>query len=59
MREFLTAVDASLNEKKGFNYASVNTDLLRRVIWRATDREIVDLVHELLWQPWGAESDFH
>jgi CubicO group peptidase (beta-lactamase class C family) len=59
MREFLTAFDALLNEEKGFNYASVNTDLLGRVIWRAIDRKLVYLVQELIQQSLGAESDFH
>ncbi|KAK5126986.1 hypothetical protein LTR85_008345 [Meristemomyces frigidus] len=41
----------------GFNYASLNTDLLGWALERATGKKLADLISELLWQPMGAESD--
>jgi CubicO group peptidase (beta-lactamase class C family) len=57
MHELLATVEADIDEKKGFNYTSVNTDLLGWAIERATNRKLVDLVQELLWQPLRAEND--
>nr|POF13000.1 6-aminohexanoate-dimer hydrolase [Quercus suber] len=39
----------------GFEYASLNTDMLGVVLERATGRRFADLVSELLWKPLGAE----
>ncbi|KAK5117608.1 hypothetical protein LTR62_005030 [Meristemomyces frigidus] len=57
LHEFLQHVDAEMDEGKGFNYCSVNTDLLGWVIERATKRKLSQLISELLWEPMGASSD--
>jgi CubicO group peptidase (beta-lactamase class C family) len=38
-----------------FNYASINTEILGRVLIRATGKSIAQLTEEWLWQPMGAE----
>ena len=38
-----------------FNYASINTEILGRVLIRATGKSIAQLTQEWLWQPMGAE----
>jgi CubicO group peptidase (beta-lactamase class C family) len=38
-----------------FNYASINTEILGRVLIRATGKSIAHLTEEWLWQPMGAE----
>lgn len=42
-----------------FEYVSVNTDLIGWVLERASggQRSLAGLVHELLWEPMGAESE--
>jgi CubicO group peptidase (beta-lactamase class C family) len=57
LHDFLTSVEADKDEKKGFNYSSVNTDLLGWAIERATGQSLAELVQVLLWQPLGAEND--
>ncbi|KAK4560780.1 hypothetical protein LTR86_005359 [Recurvomyces mirabilis] len=57
LREFLQHVEAPVDETKGFNYCSVNTDLLGLVIEKVTSRKLPDLIQELLWQPMGADSN--
>ncbi|KAK5130450.1 hypothetical protein LTR08_002014 [Meristemomyces frigidus] len=41
----------------GFNYTSLNTDLLGMCLERITGKQLPDLISALLWQPLGAESD--
>ncbi|MBU3631274.1 serine hydrolase [Polynucleobacter sp. AP-Melu-500A-A1] len=38
-----------------FNYASIETEILGRVLIRATGKSIAQLTQEWLWQPMGAE----
>ncbi|KAK3675533.1 hypothetical protein LTR78_004616 [Recurvomyces mirabilis] len=57
LREFLQHVEAPVDETKGFNYCSVNTDLLGLVIEKVTNRKLPELIQELLWQPMGADSN--
>jgi CubicO group peptidase (beta-lactamase class C family) len=40
-----------------FEYVSANVDLVGWVLERASGRSFADLVHDLLWEPLGAESD--
>lgn len=39
-----------------FNYASINTEILGRVLIRATGKPIAQLTQEWLWKPMGAEN---
>lgn len=41
----------------GFVYASVSTDVIGLLLERVTGKSFAELVHELLWQPAGAEFD--
>lgn len=41
----------------GFVYASVSTDVMGILLERAAGKPYAELVHELLWQPAGAEFD--
>lgn len=57
LHEFLQGVKADIDPQKGFNYSSVNTDLLGWVLERATGRKLSELLSELLWEKVGAESE--
>ncbi|KAK4545683.1 hypothetical protein LTR36_002637 [Oleoguttula mirabilis] len=58
LHDFLSHVEAATDGPgAGFNYASLNTDLLGWALERATGKKLAELISELLWQPMGAESD--
>jgi CubicO group peptidase (beta-lactamase class C family) len=42
-----------------FNYATIETEVLARVLTHATGRNMSDLTREWLWHPIGAEGDGH
>lgn len=58
-------VDAFLNTKtereieqgKRFKYATIETEILGRVLMRATGKSVSQLTQEWLWVPMGAESE--
>lgn len=54
--EYLNSKTArELEQGSKFNYASINTEILGRVLIRATGKSISKLTEEWLWQPMGAE----
>ncbi len=54
--EYLNSKTAREHEQGSkFNYASINTEILGRVLIRATGKSIAQLTEEWLWQPMGAE----
>lgn len=42
-----------------FHYATIETEILGRVLRRATGRSMASLTEEWLWQPMGAEHEAH
>ena len=42
-----------------FHYATIETEILGRVLRRATGRSLAALTQEWLWQPMGAEHEAH
>jgi CubicO group peptidase (beta-lactamase class C family) len=60
-------IDEFLNAKKvreveqgqRFHYASVETEVLGRVLRRATGKSVTALTEEWLWQPMGAQDRAH
>lgn len=42
-----------------FHYATIETEILGRVLRRATGRSLASLTEEWLWQPMGAEHEAH
>jgi len=44
-----------LDQGSKFNYASINTELLGRILRKATGKTVAQLTQEWLWQPMGAE----
>ena len=57
LHAYIEGLQADVDESKGFNYSSVNTDLLGWVLEAATGKKLAELISELLWKPMGAESD--
>lgn len=56
--EFIRARGGRSSEQgTRFHYASIETELLGRVLIRATGHTIAQLTEKWLWQPMGAESD--
>ena len=45
----------TLEQGQKFSYASINTEILARVLSRATGKSIAQLTQEWLWQPMGAK----
>ena len=45
----------TLEQGQKFNYASINTEILARVLSRSTGKSIAQLTQEWLWQPMGAK----
>ena len=45
----------TLEQGQKFSYASINTEILARVLSRATGKSITHLTQEWLWQPMGAK----
>ncbi len=56
---FLQTVGPAGTHGAGFNYRSVNTDVLAWVMQRATGQSIPELLSQRLWAPLGAERDAH
>lgn len=52
-----TAREAEQGQR--FHYASIETEILGRVLRRATGRPVAQLTEEWLWQPMGAEDPAH
>ncbi|EME49065.1 hypothetical protein DOTSEDRAFT_49396 [Dothistroma septosporum NZE10] len=57
LHDFIAHFEPSKAQHDGFEYVSVNTDLVGWVIERATGKKFAKVIEELLWQPMGAESD--
>lgn len=58
LHDFLAQVEAPTDGPGGgFNYSSVNTDLLGWAVERAAGKKLAVLISELLWGPMGAEAD--
>jgi len=51
----------SRNQEQGqkFHYASIETDILGRVLLKATGKTATELTQEWIWQPMGAEHQAH
>lgn len=56
--QFINARNAR-NSEQGtrFHYASIETEILGRILIRATGQTIAQLTESWIWQPMGAESD--
>jgi len=46
-----------VDQGRRFKYASIETEILGRVLRRATGKSVSQLTEEWLWKPMGAESD--
>ena len=57
LHSFIEKLDGEVDEKRGFNYSSVNTDLLGWILEAASGKGLADLIGEVLWKPMGAESE--
>ncbi|KAK0920417.1 hypothetical protein LTR91_002631 [Friedmanniomyces endolithicus] len=57
LHSFIEQLDEEVDEKRGFNYSSVNTDLLGWILEAASGKGLADLIGEVLWKPMGAESE--
>jgi CubicO group peptidase (beta-lactamase class C family) len=56
--EFLNSkTHRDVEQGSRFNYASIETEILGRVLRRATGKTVTKLTEEWLWTPMGAESD--
>ena len=56
--EFLNARNVrSVEQGTRFHYASIETELLGRVLIRATGQTVAQLTESWLWQPMGAENN--
>lgn len=56
--EFLnTKTMRDVEQGTRFHYASIETEILGRVLRRATGKSVTKLTEEWLWTPMGAESD--
>jgi len=55
--EFLNArVDREVEQGSRFNYASIETEILGRVLRMATGRSVTELTRDWLWKPMGAQD---
>jgi len=60
IEEFLNArTSREVEQGMRFHYASVETDILGRVLRRATGQSVAQLTQDWLWQPMGAENAAH
>ncbi|KAK1064575.1 hypothetical protein LTR74_008577 [Friedmanniomyces endolithicus] len=57
LHSFIEKLDGEVDEKRGFNYSSVNTDLLGWILEAASGKGLAELIGEVLWKPMGAESE--
>lgn len=58
IHEFINARNVrNTDQGTRFHYASIETELLGRVLIRATGQTIAQLTESWIWQPMGAESD--
>ena len=48
-----------LEQGQRFHYASIETEILGRVLRRATGKSVTSLTEEWLWQPMGAQDRAH
>jgi CubicO group peptidase (beta-lactamase class C family) len=58
-QHLLTRTQREIDQGQRFHYASIETEILGRVLRRATGRPIAQLTQEWLWQPMGAEDPAH
>lgn len=60
IEEFLNArTQRDVEQGQRFHYASIETEILGRVLRRATGQSISQLTQDWLWQPMGAEHAAH
>jgi CubicO group peptidase (beta-lactamase class C family) len=60
IEEFLNArTGRDAEQGQRFHYASIETEILGRVLRRATGQSIARLTQDWLWQPMGAEDQAH
>ena len=52
-----TKTQREVDQGSRFKYASIETEILGRVLRRATGKSVSQLTEEWLWKPMGAESD--
>jgi CubicO group peptidase (beta-lactamase class C family) len=58
--EFLNArTTREVEQGQRFHYASIETEILGRVLRRATGQSVAKLTQDWLWQPMGAENAAH
>ena len=58
-QHLLTRTQREIDQGQRFHYASIETEILGRVLRRATGQSIAQLTQEWLWQPMGAEDPAH
>lgn len=57
LRESVRHLHTDKEPMSGFDYKSVNTQLLADILERATGRTVTDYLNEKIWQPIGMEYD--
>jgi CubicO group peptidase (beta-lactamase class C family) len=58
--EFLNGKkERGVEQGQRFHYASIETEILGRVLRRATGKSVTSLTEEWLWQPMGAQDRAH
>lgn len=57
LRESVKHLKTNRQPMSGFDYKSVNTQLLAIILERATGRTVTDYLNEKIWQPIGMEYD--